>query len=95
MEAIHTEDGRDVLFMEIEVYEGHMDFFILKPRSWNLDNTVHEQDEWFHGFVKWDGCTEISCIHLCDRRDFGFYHKALDAIYENAIKHFPNFQVQG
>jgi hypothetical protein len=91
MKAIHSEDGRDVLFMEIEVHEGYIDFFILKPRSWNSDNTVHEQDDWFHGFVKWDGCTELSRIHLCNKQEYELLYKALDAVWEQAKESIPYF----
>jgi hypothetical protein len=73
-------------------------FTVYEITSWSgLDNSPIEIEEYISGYVKWDGCSNITfgngdgTLHLCGRHFYDLHKKVMDAIWDKCSKKITNF----
>lgn len=90
-----------ILFLikfEEQNFEGSASFDVYEVTSWKENNEVCDTELYLDGFIKWDGCSEISFgnglpIHFCGKKHFERHKMVLDAIWDicsKKIKYWNN-----
>lgn len=91
MKHTHQCDGFEVRYTVAE--EGYyMDFQVVRDR----DDDTEESEPMLHGFIKWDGCINVSmgksCMqHFCSLEETQDVGRAFAAVYALAAEKIPKW----
>lgn len=93
-EVLVEDEGTPQFLIEYnkdQTYESVIYFTVYEVISWNMDETVHDTEEYLQACIKWDGCSHINFSedgykHLCGRFFFDQHIKVMNAIWEVAKK---------